>query len=121
MKNYPGYCIIVNPVIFWRVNLVIVTQMWTCHQVVNKEKIRVIYYTIHFIDNETYNDTTCSSKRLYELKPILVHVNYMFGCVYTPEYDMSVDEFLVMWNERLSLKVYIPSKVLSGTLHVYCI
>jgi hypothetical protein len=39
VKNYPSYCIILNPVVFWRVNLVmIVIRMWTYHQVVSKRK-----------------------------------------------------------------------------------
>jgi hypothetical protein len=61
----------------------------------------------HFIDNETYDKATCSSRRLHKLKPILDHLNDRFRNVYTPAY-VSVDES--MQHGRLSWKVYVPSK-----------
>jgi hypothetical protein len=42
--------------------------------------------------------------RLYKLKPILYHLNAKFRSVHTPECDVSVEEYLMMW------KIYIPSK-----------
>jgi hypothetical protein len=65
---------------------------------------------LHFVDNESYDEATRGSKRLYKLKPILDHRNAKFRSVYTPQCDVSVDESLMMWMGRLSWKVYIPSK-----------
>jgi hypothetical protein len=64
----------------------------------------------HFVHNEHYEEATCGSRRLYKLKPILDHLNDRFRSVYTPEYEVSVDESLMTWKGWLSWKVYIPSK-----------
>jgi hypothetical protein len=68
------------------------------------------FHFLHFVDNEIYDEATCSSKRLYKLKPILDHLNAKFRSVYTPERDVSVDKSLIMWKGRLLWKVYIPSE-----------
>ena len=46
----------------------------------------------------------------YKLKPILDHFNEKFQSVYLPECDVSVDESLMMWKNRLAWKVYVPTK-----------
>jgi hypothetical protein len=56
----------------------------------------------NFVDNESYDEATCGSNRLYKLKPILDHINAKFRSVYTPEGDMSVDKSLMMWKGRYS-------------------
>jgi hypothetical protein len=68
------------------------------------ERFHLLLKFLHFVDNESYGDSACSSKRLYKLKPILDHLNVNFRSVYTSDCDVSVDEFLMMW------KVYMPSK-----------
>jgi hypothetical protein len=62
---------------------------------------------LHFVDNESYDEATCGSKRLFKLRPIL-NLNAKFRSVYTPECDVSVDESLMIWKGCLSWKVYIP-------------
>jgi hypothetical protein len=64
----------------------------------------------HFVDNGHYEETTCSSRRLYKLKPILDYLSDSFRSVYTPECEVSVDQSLMMWKAQLSWKAYIPSK-----------
>jgi hypothetical protein len=64
----------------------------------------------HFVDNESYDEAICGSKRLYKLKPILDNLNAKFRSICTSECDVSVDESLMMWKGHLSWKVYIPSK-----------
>jgi hypothetical protein len=39
---------------------------------------------LHFVDNKSYDEATCSSKKLNKLKPILDHLNAKFRSVYTP-------------------------------------
>jgi hypothetical protein len=75
----------------------------------SKRKFHHLLKFLHFIDNKSYYEATCSSKRLYKLEPIL-DLNAKFRSVHTPECDVSVDESLMMWKGHLSWKVYIPSK-----------
>lgn len=55
---------------------------------------------LHFVDNESYDEATCGSKRLHKFKPILDHLNAKFRSVYTSECDVSVDESLMIWKGR---------------------
>jgi hypothetical protein len=75
-----------------------------------EERFHVLLKFLHFADNESYDRATCGSKRLHELNPILDHLNPKFRSAYIPECDVSLDESLMMWQGRLSWKVYIPSK-----------
>jgi hypothetical protein len=70
----------------------------------SEKRFHFLFKFLYFVDNESYDEATCSYKRMYKLKPILDHVNVKFRRIYTPEGDVSVDEFLMM------LKVCIPSR-----------
>jgi hypothetical protein len=76
----------------------------------SERRFHLLLKFFHFVDNESYNEATCSSKRLYKLKPILDHLNAKFKSAYTPECDVSIDESMMMWKGHLSWKVYITSK-----------
>jgi hypothetical protein len=76
----------------------------------SERRFHLLLKFLHFVDNESYDEETCCSKRLDKLKSILDHINAKFRSVYTPECDVSVDESLMMLKGRLSWKVYIPSK-----------
>jgi hypothetical protein len=77
-----------------------------------ERRFHLLLKYLHFIGNETYDEATCGSRRLYQLKPIFDQLTDKFGSVYTPECGMSVGESLMMGMGHLSWKVYIPSKVL---------
>jgi hypothetical protein len=79
-------------------------------EIITERRFHLLLIFLHFIDNKIYNEATCHSRRLYNLKPTLDHLNDKFRSVYTPECDMSVDESLMMWKGHFSWKVYIPSK-----------
>ncbi|XP_068093018.1 piggyBac transposable element-derived protein 4-like [Hyperolius riggenbachi] len=48
--------------------------------------------------------------RLFKLRPLIDHLNNTFSEVYTPEQNIAIDESLVPFHGRLSIKQYIPSK-----------
>jgi hypothetical protein len=57
---------------------------------------------LNFIDNEHYEEATCSSRRLYTLKAILDHPSDRFRNVYTPACEVSVEvteDVKRMWNK----------------------
>jgi hypothetical protein len=70
-----------------------------------KRRFHLLLKFLHLADNKSYDEATCSSKRLYKLKLTLNHLNAKFRSVYTPVCDASVDESLMMWKGRLSWKV----------------
>jgi DNA-directed RNA polymerase subunit RPC12/RpoP len=74
------------------------------------ERFHLLLKFLQFIDNKSYDEARCGSKRLYKLNPILDHLNDKVRSVYTPQCDVLVDESLVMQKTSLSWKVYIPSK-----------
>jgi hypothetical protein len=74
------------------------------------ERFHSLLNFIYFVENESYNEATCGSKRLHKLKSVLDHLNEIFKSAYSPGSDVSVDECLMMWKGRLSWKEYIPSK-----------
>jgi hypothetical protein len=75
-----------------------------------ERRFHLLLKFLHFIDNEHYEEATCSSRRLYKLKPIPDHLSDRFRSVITSECEVSMDESLVTWKGQLSWKVYIPSK-----------
>jgi hypothetical protein len=50
----------------------------------SERRFHLLLKFLHFADNESYNEATCSSKRLYKLKPILDHLMSNLG-VYIPK------------------------------------
>jgi hypothetical protein len=79
-------------------------------EIFTERRFHILPKFLHFVDNEHYEEATCSSRRLYKLKPALDHLNDGFRSVYTPECEVSVDESLMTWKGRLSGKLYIPLK-----------
>jgi hypothetical protein len=73
----------------------------------SKRSFHLLLKFLNFVDNESDDEATCGSKRLYKLKPILDHLNAKFRSVYAPECDVSVNESLMMWKGHLSWKVYM--------------
>jgi hypothetical protein len=68
----------------------------------SERRFHLLSKFVHFVDNKSYDEVTYSSRRLYKLKFIWDHLNAKFRSVYTPVSDVSVDESLMMWTERLS-------------------
>jgi hypothetical protein len=76
----------------------------------SERRFHLLLQCLHSVDNESYDEATYSSKKLYKLKPILDPLHAKVRSVHTPECDVSVDKDLMMLQGRLSWKVYIPSK-----------
>jgi hypothetical protein len=44
----------------------------------SERRFHLLLKYLHFVDNKSYNEATCGSKRLYKLNPILDHLNDKF-------------------------------------------
>jgi hypothetical protein len=64
----------------------------------SERKFDLLLMFLHFGDNKSYDKAISSSKILYKLKPMLDHRNAKFRSAYTPEWNVSVDESLMLWN-----------------------
>lgn len=63
------------------------------------ERFHLLQKSHHFVDNESYDEDTCGSKRLYKLKLILDHLNVKFRSEYIAQCEVSVDVSLRMWRD----------------------
>jgi hypothetical protein len=57
---------------------------------------------LHFVDDENYNEATCSSKRTYKLKLLWDHLNIKLRCIYLPQCDVSIAESMTWMVYRSS-------------------
>jgi hypothetical protein len=77
-----------------------------------ERRFHFLQKSLHFVDNERYEEATSGSRRLYKPKPVLDYLSDRFRIVYTPECEVSMDELLMTWKVWLSWKIYIHSKEL---------
>jgi hypothetical protein len=62
-------------------------------ELLSERMFHLLLKFLHIVDNESYDEATCSSQTLYKLNPMLDHLNAKFTSVYAPECDVSVDEW----------------------------
>ncbi|CAH1969626.1 unnamed protein product [Acanthoscelides obtectus] len=74
-----------------------------------ERKFALICKFLHF-SNKNELDENTSQKKLFNIKPVLDHLQKRFMEVYIPEQIISIDESLVGWKVCLTWKQYIPSK-----------
>ncbi|KAK7478009.1 hypothetical protein BaRGS_00030767 [Batillaria attramentaria] len=59
--------------------------------------------------------------KLYKIRPVLEQIGDRFAAAFYPGRDLSVDESMVPWIERLSFRMYIPSKPTRYGIKMYCV
>ena len=65
---------------------------------------------LHFADNSNYDANDPKQDKLYKVRYVVEFLIDRFKTSYLPAESISVDEELLLWKGRLSLKQYIPSK-----------
>ncbi|XP_068111048.1 piggyBac transposable element-derived protein 4-like [Hyperolius riggenbachi] len=76
-----------------------------------RQRFELLSKFFHLNDNsQDVEHTNPSHDRLFKLRPLLTHLSAVFMDVYTPHREIAVDESLVPFHGRLSMKQYIPSK-----------
>ncbi|XP_068098284.1 piggyBac transposable element-derived protein 4-like [Hyperolius riggenbachi] len=77
--------------------------------IMRRQRFELLFF--HLNDNtQSVNHTDPDHDRLFKLRPLLTHLSAVFMDVYTPHREIAVDESLVPFHGRLSMKQYIPSK-----------
>ncbi|GFX84725.1 piggyBac transposable element-derived protein 4 [Trichonephila clavipes] len=73
-------------------------------------RFNLICRLLHFCDNETFVTETHECPKLSKIWPVLKYLTIRFKEVVTPDRDVTIDESLMLFKERLGWKQYMPLK-----------
>ena len=80
------------------------------NNVMPRNRYQTILRFLHFADNSDYDPNDPNRDRLYKVRPLVDLLVSKFKTTYIPEKNISIDEELLLWKERLVFKQYIPLK-----------
>lgn len=112
MKKFLGLIILMGQVKkdrkgdYW--SLEFYTKTPSFSTVMSRNRFRQIWDTWHFSNNRT----TAGSNKLEKIQPILSYLLDKFKSVYTPKKELSLDESIIPWRGKLSIKTYNPAKII---------
>ena len=76
---------------------------------------------LHFNDNQTFIPRgQPGHDKLHKIRPILDKLSQSFLCLYNPHRQNSVDEAMVCFKGRSSLKQYMPKKPIKRGFKLWC-
>lgn len=76
---------------------------------------------IHFNDNSTMlSREDPQYDKLHKIRPLIEHLNSVNSRVYNPSQTLSVDESMIPFSGRSSIKQYIPMKPVDRGYKVWC-
>jgi hypothetical protein len=82
--------------------------MPTFYVSISEKRFFILLKLPHFAVIEAYRGQV--PLKIYKIKPVFGHLIRKFSESYVPEDQLSIDESLLLWKDRLGLKVYIPKK-----------
>ena len=87
---------------------------------ISRERYREIARYLHFVDNSTLAPRgTPSYDRLGKVRPLLNFLQARFSAVYNPSRELSVDEAMIKFQGKSSLKQYMPKKPIKRGIKVW--
>ncbi|KAL6418704.1 hypothetical protein ACFW04_011862 [Cataglyphis niger] len=90
---------------YWSTDPSIETPFFS--KVMSRNRFVQIMQSWHFCNN---NDISPNSHRLVKVQPVIDYFKEKFNNVYKPDQQLSLDECLIPWRGRLSIKTYNPAK-----------
>ena len=88
---------------------------------ISRDRYREISRYLHFVDNTTLAPPgTEGYDRLGKVRPLLNYLTERFKIIYIPGKNMSVDEAMIKFLGRSSLKQYIKNKPIKRGIKVCC-
>jgi len=91
-------------------------------QVFTRDRYLYLFYNVHMVDNSTA--LPCddpSHDRLFKIRPLITKLNETFQEAYSPSKNVSVDESMVRFKGRSSLKQYLPMKPIKRGFKIWCL
>ena len=85
-----------------------------------RDRFRYLSRYLHFANNETLHSRgTAGHDRLGKVRPVIDHMSQKFAEVYNPHMEVSVDEAMIKFQGRSSLKQYMPKKPVKRGIKVW--
>ena len=124
LRAYFGFCILMGIVKlpslddYWKKDLHLHYDPVASR--ITRDRFRDIRRYLHFVDNDTLPPPgTPGSDRLAKVRPLFEAVNSKCRTLYQPHRDVAVDEAMLKFQGRSSLKQYFPLKPVKRGLKVW--
>ena len=87
---------------------------------ISRQRFRDISQYLHFVDNDHLAPRGDPSyDRLGKVRPLIEHLSERFEDVYKPTQNVAVDEAMIKFQGRYSLKQYMPMKPVKRGIKVW--
>ncbi|XP_014472553.1 PREDICTED: piggyBac transposable element-derived protein 4-like [Dinoponera quadriceps] len=112
MKKFLGLIVLMGQIKkdvlynYWSTDRSIETPFFS--QVMSRNRFVQIMQSWHFCNNENISH---NSHRLAKIQPVVDYLKQKFIDVYKPCQQLSLDECVIPWRGRLSIKTYNPAKI----------
>ena len=83
-----------------------------------RDRFLEIHRYLHFVDNDSINQQG-NADRLRKLRPVIQMIEERFASLYHPNRECAIDEAMVPYKGRSSLKQYMPKKPIRRGLKVW--
>ena len=87
---------------------------------ISRDRYRDINRYLHFVDNSTLAPRGAPGyDKLGKIRPLLDYLQSQYKDLYNPGRDLSVDEAMIKFHGRSSLKQYMPMKPIKRGIKVW--
>ena len=87
---------------------------------ITRDRFRDVSRYLHFVNNDTLvPQGSPGYDRLGKVRPIVDHLSAKFAELYNPNCETAVDEAMIKFQERSSLKQYMPMKPIKRGIKVW--
>ena len=87
---------------------------------ISRDRFREISRYLHFVDNTSLPSRGSPGyDRLGKVRPVIDHLAEKFTSLYEPHKEVSVDEAMIKFTGRSSIKQYMPMKPIKRGIKVY--
>ena len=87
---------------------------------ITRERFRDIRRYLHFVDNTTLPTSGSAGRdRLAKIRPLITDITTKCQQLYNPHQDVAVDEAMIKFQGRSTLKQYVPKKPIKRGIKVW--
>lgn len=91
-------------------------------QIFTRDRYWFLFSNIHLVDNaNALPRDDPQHDRLFKVRPLIKRLNETFSEHYSPSQNLSVDESMVRFKGRSTLKQYLPMKPIKRGFKVWCL